>query len=315
MEGGIMEKVIVIIGPTAVGKTSISIEIAKRFNGEIINGDSTQVYKELQIGTAKITDDEKEGIIHYLLDIKEPNENFSVAEFQELVRAKITEIHQKGKVPIIIGGTGLYIQAVLYDYEFSEASSNDILRNELEVFVKEHGNEALHKRLAEVDPISAQNIHVNNVRRVIRAIEVYEDTGIPFSEYISKQKKELLYDATIIGLDMDREKLYERINMRTDHMLESGLLEEVKGLYQYLPGDSQSIHSIGYRELYDYLDGKVTYDEAVDSIKKNSRNYAKRQLTWFRNKLDVNWFDVTTGPQEEEVFEFLEEKLYKRMIK
>lgn len=307
-----MEKVIVIIGPTAVGKTSISIEIAKQFNGEIINGDSTQVYKELNIGTAKITEGEKEGIVHHLMDIKEPNENFSVAEFQELVRKKITEIHQKGKIPIIVGGTGLYIQSVLYDYEFSEASSNDSLREELEEYVKENGREALHSKLAEVDPISAQNIHLNNVRRVIRAIEVYEETGIPFSEYILKQKKELLYDAAIIGLTMDRAKLYERINLRADLMIDAGLLEEVQGLYQKISGDAQSIHSIGYRELYDYLDEKVSLEDAIEAIKQNSRRYAKRQLTWFRNKLEVDWFAVTDGPRKEDIFTYLEGKLYKK---
>lgn len=309
-KGETMEKVIVIIGPTAVGKTSISIEIAKVFNGEIINGDSTQVYKKLNIGTAKITEDEKKGIVHHLLDIKEPNENFSVAEFQELVRKKITEIHQRGKVPIIVGGTGLYIQSVLYDYEFSEASSNEILRNELGQFVNEFGNEALHDKLSKIDPISAQNIHMNNTRRIIRAIEVYEDTGIPFSEYILKQKKELMYEASVIGLTMDREKLYERINLRADVMMKTGLLDEVKGLYSYLPLECQSLHSIGYRELYNYLDGKLSLESAVDAIKQNSRRYAKRQLTWFRNKLDVDWFDVTNEVKKEEVFHYLEGKSY-----
>lgn len=314
-KGDKMEKVIVIIGPTAVGKTSISIEIAKQFNGEIINGDSTQVYKELNIGTAKITEDEKEGIIHHLMDIKEPNESFSVAEFQELVRDEITKIHQRGNIPIIVGGTGLYIQSVLYDYEFSEASSNDRLRMELEKFVLENGNEAIHQKLLEVDPVSAQKIHHNNTRRIIRAIEVYEETGIPFSEYILKQKKELLYDATIIGLNMDREKLYERINSRAEVMIEKGLLNEVKELYKYLPKDSQSIHSIGYREFYDYLEGLITKEEAIDAIKQNSRRYAKRQLTWFRNKLDVDWFDVTNGTRKDDIFQYLVDKSYQKIEK
>lgn len=305
-----MEKVIVIIGPTSVGKTSISIDIAKQFNGEVINGDSTQVYRNLNIGTAKITEEEKEGVVHHLMDILEPNENFSVADFQHLVRKKITEINKRGKVPIIVGGTGLYVQAVLFDYEFSEATSNEKLREELERFVIENGNDVLHERLATIDPVSAQNIHVNNVRRVIRAIEVYEDTGIPFSEYILKQKKEMLYDATIIGLTMDREKLYERINLRTDLMMRSGLLKEVEGLYEYLPRECQSLHSIGYRELYDYIEGKLSLEDSIEVIKQHTRRYAKRQLTWFRNKLDVNWFDVTTGNRKEDIFEFLEGNLY-----
>lgn len=307
-----MEKVIVIIGPTAVGKTSISIDIAKQFNGEVINGDSTQVYRNLNIGTAKITEEDKEGVVHHLMDILEPNENFSVADFQYLVRKKITEINKRGKVPIIVGGTGLYVQAVLFDYEFSEATSNEKLRKELEEFVQENGNDVLHERLAAIDPISAQNIHVNNVRRVIRAIEVYEDTGIPFSEYILKQKKEMLYDATIIGLTMDREKLYERINLRTDIMMESGFLKEVEELYEYLPRECQSLHSIGYRELYDYVEGKLPLEDSIEVIKQHTRRYAKRQLTWFRNKLDVNWFDVTTGNRKEDIFEFLEGNLYRK---
>ncbi len=300
-----MEKVIVIVGPTAVGKTKTSIEIAKKFHGEIINGDSTQVYRGLNIGTAKITEVEMEGIPHHLIDIKEPDESFSVAEFQKLVREKIHEINEAGKIPIIVGGTGLYIQAVLYDYEFSEASSNDALRNKLETFVKEHGNEALHERLKKIDMKSAEAIHPNNVRRVIRAIEVFEDSGVPFSEYLEKQKKEILYDCVMIGLTMERELLYDRINYRVEKMMEEGLLQEVTSLYHQGYRDCQALHAIGYRELYDYLEGKLTLEQAIHAIQQNTRRYAKRQFTWFRNKMDIAWFDMTEEDKTEEILEYI----------
>lgn len=305
----LMEKVIVVVGPTAVGKTKTSIEIAKKFNGEIINGDSTQVYRDLNIGTAKITEAEMDGITHHLIDMKNPDESFSVAEFQGLVREKIHEINEAGKTPIIVGGTGLYIQSVLYDYEFSEASSNDKLRMELENFAKEHGNEALHHKLKEIDIKSAETIHPNNVRRVIRAIEVFEESGVPFSEYLEKQKRELLYDATMIGLTMERDVLYDRINYRVEKMMEEGLLEEVRSLYDRGYRDCQALHAIGYRELYDYLEGRLRMEQAIEAIQQNTRRYAKRQFTWFRNKMDITWFDMTSEDKIQQILQYLEEKL------
>lgn len=287
------QKLLVIIGPTAVGKTKLSIEMAKQFNGEIISGDSMQIYRGMDIGTAKISKDEMEGIPHHLLDIKEPSENFSVAEFQTLVRAKINEIAEKGKLPIIAGGTGLYIQSVIYDYQFSDVPGDEKLREELEERAKEIGNEALYHELKEIDPDSAGQIHPNNVRRVIRALEIYKLTGKTMHEFQSTQQPDLLYDTAIVGLTMEREKLYERINYRVDIMMEQGLLEEVNGLYQQGLRDCQAIQAIGYKEIYDYLDGKVSLDDAVETLKQNSRRYAKRQLTWFRNKMDVQWFDMT----------------------
>lgn len=305
----LMEKVIVVVGPTAVGKTKTSIEIAKKFNGEIINGDSTQVYRDLNIGTAKITEAEMEGVTHHLIDMKNPDESFSVAEFQTLVREKIHEINEAGKIPIIVGGTGLYIQSVLYDYEFSEASSNDKLRMELENFAKEHGNEALHHKLKEIDIKSSETIHPNNVRRVIRAIEVFEESGVPFSEYLEKQKRELLYDATMIGLTMERDVLYDRINYRVEKMMEEGLLEEVRSLYDRGYQDCQALHAIGYRELYDYLEGRLRIEQAIEVIQQNTRRYAKRQFTWFRNKMDITWFDMTSEDKIQQILQYLEEKL------
>ncbi|GGE63309.1 tRNA (adenosine(37)-N6)-dimethylallyltransferase MiaA [Priestia taiwanensis] len=299
------EKVIVIIGPTAVGKTRLSVDIAKRLNGEIINGDSTQVYRSLNIGTAKITEEEMEGIPHHLIDIKEADESFTVADFQKVVRPLITDITNRGKVPIIAGGTGLYIQSVLYDYEFSEAASDDEFRERLETEAMVRGNEVIHDRLKEIDPVSAKSIHPNNLRRVIRALEVYHVTGTRFSEYLEKQENKLLYDVTIIGLTMDRDKLYERINHRTELMMQQGLLEEVEGLYKCGIRDSQAVRAIGYKELYDYFDGYLTLEESVDLIKQSTRRYAKRQLTWFRNKLDVAWFDMTDGDYEKKLTEIL----------
>ncbi|MEH6996208.1 tRNA (adenosine(37)-N6)-dimethylallyltransferase MiaA, partial [Neobacillus drentensis] len=248
------QKLLVIIGPTAVGKTKLSIELAKRYNGEIISGDSMQIYRGMDIGTAKIKIEEMEGIPHHLIDIKEPDESFSAAEFQQLVRAKISEITSKGKLPIIVGGTGLYIQAVIYDYQFSEAPADEEFRLRLEKRAKEIGNEALHVELMKIDPESARQLHPNNVRRVIRALEIYHCTGKIMSEYQINQQPDLLYETALIGLTMDREKLYERINTRVDIMISEGLLEEVSGLYKQGVRDCQSIQAIGYKEIYDYID-------------------------------------------------------------
>ncbi|TYR81076.1 tRNA (adenosine(37)-N6)-dimethylallyltransferase MiaA [Priestia megaterium] len=289
---GEKQKLIVIIGPTAVGKTKLSIELAKKLNAEIISGDSMQIYKQMDIGTAKVTKEEMQGIPHHLIDIKEPTESFSVAEFQEIVRKKINEIHQRNKIPMIVGGTGLYIQSVVYDYQFTETPSDDSFRERMEVFINEHGIDPLYEKLQQIDPASANSIHKNNHRRVIRALEVYEATGKKFSEYINEQSAELLYDVTLIGLTMERDVLYNRINERVDIMMETGLLEEVKSLYNKGIRDVQSVQAIGYKELYAYFDGKCTLEEAVNQLKMNSRRYAKRQLTWFRNKMPVEWFEM-----------------------
>ena len=307
------QNVLVIIGPTAVGKTKLSIEMAKRYNGEIISGDSMQIYRGMDVGTAKITKEEMEDIPHHLIDIKEPFESFSVAEFQELVRAKIAEIAKKGKLPIIVGGTGLYIQSVIYDYQFSDVSGDEAYRLQLEERVKEIGNEALHEELKGIDPGSAAQIHPNNVRRVIRALEIYHLTGKTMQEYQSHQQPDLLYNTAIVGLTMDRDQLYERINLRVNMMMDEGLLPEVKALYQQGLRECQSIQAIGYKEIYEYLDGKVTLNEAVENLKQNSRRYAKRQLTWFRNKMKVEWFDMSNvnnfSKKIAEISQYVEGKL------
>ncbi|MBX9972499.1 tRNA (adenosine(37)-N6)-dimethylallyltransferase MiaA [Cytobacillus firmus] len=294
------EKLAVLIGPTAVGKTKLSILLAKRFNAEIISGDSMQIYKSMDIGTAKIKEEEMEGIPHHLIDIKNPEDPFSAAEFQELVRSKITEITSRGKLPMIVGGTGLYIQSVIYDYQFSDAPSDEEFRKTLEERAEREGNDALFKELLAIDPESAEKIHPNNIRRVVRALEIYHCTGKTMSQYQENQDPELLYDTALIGLTMDRDTLYERINLRVEIMMKEGLLEEVRSLYDQGLKDCLSIQAIGYKELYEYFNGRVSLEDAVGNLKQNSRRYAKRQLTWFRNKMNVEWFDMsdTADPHE-----------------
>lgn len=308
------QKVIVIVGPTAVGKTKLSLEVAKKFNGEIISGDSMQVYRGMDIGTAKIKPEEMEGIPHHLLDIKNPDKNFSVAEFQLIVRRKIDEISRRGAIPIIVGGTGLYIQAVLFDYQFPEIEENPNFREKMQQLVTAGKGAELFQQLENIDPETAKKVHPNNYRRIIRALEIYKFTGKTMSEWQKNQQQTPLYDAIIIGLNMERELLYDRINRRVDQMIAHGLVEEVKRLYnQGLDGTYQSMKAIGYKELIEYIEGKCSLEEAVENIKKNSRNFAKRQLTWFRNKLDVMWFDINPKGEDwkktTEIIDFIAGKL------
>ncbi len=279
-----MKKVLIILGPTAVGKTALSIELAKKFNGEIINGDSVQIYKELNIGSAKITHEEMEGIPHHLINIKEVTESFSVAEFQQLVRNLIDEISSRGKLPIICGGTGLYIQAVLYDYKFSKDERQESFKDKYSSL----SNEDLHEYFRQFDQKEAQLIPKNNRRRVLRALEIYENHQKSKSELIELQNKDMIYDAYLVGLDMERAQLYERINKRVDLMIEAGLLEEVTNLHN----NGHQVNAIGYKEFNEYFNHGKTLEEVKDLIKKNTRHYAKRQLTYFRNKLNVDWFII-----------------------
>jgi len=296
-----MKKILTIVGPTAVGKTKLSIELAKQLNGEIISGDAMQIYRGMNIGTAKIMPTEMEGIVHHLLDEKNPDESYSVAEFQKTVRAKIDDITDRGKLPIIVGGTGLYVKAVLYDYEFTD---EEVPRGEQ---YEDLSNEEVHAKLVAIDPVSAEALHPNNRRRVVRALNIYQETNVTKSEIIEKQEKALMYDVTLIGLTDDRAKLYERINERVDHMVVGGLVEEVRHLHTSgISRNAQSIQAIGYKELYDYLDGATDLETAVEQVKRNSRRLAKRQYTWFRNQMDVTWFDVDVVNFDETVSEVLE---------
>lgn len=286
------EKLLVIVGPTAVGKTALSIELAKRLNGEIISGDSMQVYRGMDIGTAKITPEEMEGIPHYLIDTHNPDEAFSAAEFQQRATQLIAGMNRRGKLPIIAGGTGLYIQSVIYQYEFSEAKQDEALRTSLEELAEKQGKEVLHQRLQTIDPITANRLHPNDVKRVIRAIEIYELTGTTMAEY-QKRAKQSPYQLCLLGLTMERDRLYERINLRVDMMMEKGLEREVRALLERGYGkDLVSMQGIGYKEMVEYIEGRLTLADAVELIKKNSRNFAKRQLTWFRSMNEIHWVDA-----------------------
>ena len=294
-------KVVVIAGPTAVGKTDLSINIAKRLNGEIISADSMQIYKYMDIGSAKVKPEEMKGIKHYMIDVVDPKDSFSASEFKDMATEGIDEILSKGKLPILAGGTGLYIDAVTCNMNFSESQSDEEYRKELEELALEKGNEYIHNMLKEIDPISYKSIHPNNRKRVIRALEVYKLTGKPFSSYNSgKDFYNSKYDVKYFVLTMDREKLYERINLRVDIMMEKGLLEEcIKLKDMGYTSDMQSMQGIGYKEVLYYLEGKITLEEAVNMIKQGSRNYAKRQLTWFRRDPRAVFLDKDKMNDEE----------------
>lgn len=284
-----MNKLLVIAGPTAVGKTKLSIEIAKKFNGEIISGDSMQVYRKLNVGTAKIKQSEMDGIRHYLIDIRNYNERFSVSDFIQAAKKIIDEIVQKGKLPIIVGGTGFYLSSLLNNYQLGNDDFNQNKRDEIENYLSINGKHKLWKYLFQIDPKAAVNIPENNTRRVIRAIEVFENTGNLFSNQNDKNDNKM--DEKIIILNTDRNILYERINNRVDKMMDNGLLTEAKWLFEHRGYEYQSGKGIGYKEFNDYFSGIQSLEKSVDLIKQNSRHYAKRQLTWFRNKMNATWFD------------------------
>lgn len=301
--------VLAIVGPTASGKTALSVKLAKLLDAEIINGDSMQVYIGLDIGTAKITTDEMQGVPHHLFDIIEADETFSVAQYQTVVRKKIEEIQSRGKLPIIVGGTGLYVQSVLYDFRFTEEASDVQVRNRLEKELEEIGPELLYQRLEQLDPIDAKKIHPNNHRRIIRALEIIEVTGKTKGEHEQNVGKNALYNHLFIGLEMDRDLLYDRIDRRVDQMMEQGFLDEAETLWKDGIRNMQSVQAIGYKELHQYIEGKIPLDVAIDLIKKNSRNYAKRQMTYFRNKLAIKWINGANETDEKvkEIFNLLED--------
>lgn len=272
--------IICIVGPTGVGKTKLSIELAKRLNGEVINADSTQVYRDLDIATAKVTESEKEGIIHHLFDIKDIDEDYTVYDYQKDSREVIENIIKRGKTPIMVGGTGLYIKASLYDYKFDEENNT--------YDFSDLTNDELYDKLISIDPNTS--IHKNNRKRIERALSYYYNNN----EILSNKEKtdKLLYDTIFIGLTTDRDILYKRINDRVDIMLKNGLLEEAKKIYDTGIRSKAVMTPIGYKELFEYFDGKISLSDAIELIKKRSRNYAKRQYTWNNHQIDVNWFDV-----------------------
>ncbi|WP_214269345.1 tRNA (adenosine(37)-N6)-dimethylallyltransferase MiaA [Staphylococcus pseudoxylosus] len=285
---------IVLVGPTAVGKTEFSIELAKKVDGEIISGDSMQVYKQMDIGTAKITQDEMSGIPHHMIDILEPDENFSAYEFKNRAQRLIKEITARGRVPIIAGGTGLYIQSLIYNYDFEDETISEQKSLEIEATLSELdqlSNESLHQYLATFDEVSAQDIHPNNRKRVRRAIQYYLKTKKLLSSRKKVQQFTENYDTLLLGIEMSRDILYQRINKRVDIMLERGLVSEVQQLVDNGYETSQSMQAIGYKEIVPVIKQELSLDEATEKLKQHSRNYAKRQMTWFKNKLDVLWLD------------------------
>ena len=296
-------KVLAIVGPTASGKTALSVELAKRLDGEIISCDSMQIYRGMTVGTAAVTEEEMQGIPHHLIGFVSPLESFSCADYAEAAGRVIEEIHKRGKLPILCGGTGLYLDTVLKGTRLSEAGKDEEYREEL----LRLSNEELHRRLSEIDPESAAKTHPNNVKRVIRALEIYHVTGKTKTQWDNESRTEgSVYDAKIIGLDFrDREKLYERINRRVDMMLENGLEAEVKSLDCAEFRCSTAGQAIGYKEMLRYLDGHITLSEAAEDIKKASRNYAKRQLTWFRANPNIGMIYPDECPENKDKFEFI----------
>ena len=301
---------LVITGPTAVGKTELSLKIAEKYRGEIISADSMQIYRYMDIGTAKVEPQERRNIKHHLIDIINPDEEFSVAEYQKRVDKLILEIRERKALPILVGGTGLYIKAVVDGFLFPEMKTDDGLRHRLEDEAASNGNEYLHDRLKEIDPELAEKLHPNDLRRIIRAIEVYEKTGYTYTYFMRKQEERpSRYNTLIVGLLRDREELYSRINKRVDLMIKKGLVEELNYLFSL--GYSLSMtafQGLGYKEIIGYLDKKYSLDEAVRILKRNTRHYAKRQITWFKREKDINWFNLSRVNQDiiyEEIIELI----------
>lgn len=302
-----MERLIVIIGPTAVGKTQVSIDLAKRLNTQIISGDSMLVYRGLDIGTAKPSLYERGGVVHHLIDVLEPVEEFNVVDFQKQAQFLITQINNTGHIPILAGGTGLYVRALLEGYRFNEAPGDENLRHKLAALADQHGNEYLHSILAGLQPETAARLHPNDQRRIIRALEVYYLSG----DAVSQKKlaaDALQYDAVVIGLNMKRDLLYARINKRVDMMIEQGLIAEITGLLQQgVPPDCQAMRGIGYKEIVDHLVNNKDLSSAIEHVKQATRNFAKRQLTFYRRMPYIQWFNV----DEVDDYNNLLESIYK----
>ena len=287
------EKVIVICGPTASGKTALSIELAKRINGEIISCDSMQIYKDMDIGTAKPTTEEMQGIKHYLIDFVSPDKRYSVADYKKDAKIAIKEILQKGKVPIIVGGTGLYVDSLIYEIEYPNIEFDEEYRQELEGIAEQDGLEKLYQQAKEIDPEAIRKISKNDKKRILRILEIYHATGKNKSEQEKEsRKKEVEYDYRVFALDWDREKLYERINKRVDIMIEQGLVDEVRKIYGKYDKFPTAMQGLGYKEVVEYLNKEITKEQMLEKIKQETRRYAKRQLTWFRKNKQTIWIDA-----------------------
>ena len=303
---------IILTGPTAVGKTSASIGLAKSLGCEIISADSMQVYKYMDIGTAKITVDEMQGIKHYLIDVLMPDDEFSIAVFQKMAKEAMAEIYSKGKMPILVGGTGFYVNGLIYDNDFTPGEKDDKMRLELEKEAEEKGNDYVHDILKELDPEYAKTVHPNNLKRVIRAIEYCRDTGEKFSDYNARERlREPAYDVKNFILNMDREVLYNRIEKRIDIMIENGLVNEVKSLMDKYPTNLVSMKGLGYKEIIGYLKGEYSLDEAIYILKRDTRHFARRQLTWFKHQSNGEWVDVLDFDSPQSVAQYIADKINK----
>ena len=306
---------IILTGPTAVGKTELSLKLAKAVNGEMISADSMQVYRFMDIGTAKIMLEEMQGISHHLIDVLDPTEDFNVVIFQQMAKQAMEEIYSKGKIPIVVGGTGFYIQALLYDTEFEETDESTY-RKELIEYYEQYGAHMLHEQLREIDPVSYETIHENNVKRVIRALEFYHDTGYPISIHNNEQRqKQSPYNFEYFVLNEKREILYDRIEKRIDIMIEEGLVEEVRKLLSMgCTKDMISMQGLGYKEIIPYLNGECSLEESVYILKRDTRHFAKRQLTWFRREKEVTWVNKSTFSSAEDMLQFMLQHLKDKCI-
>ena len=303
---------VIIAGPTATGKTSASVSLAARLHGSVISADSMQVYRGMDIGSAKVTEEEKGGIPHYLIDVADPSEGWNVVRFQQEAEKAARHILDEGRLPFLVGGTGFYIQALLYGIDFTEMNADTDYRSSLEEEAQALGSQALYSRLQEIDPEAAESIHPNNVKRIIRALEFAQKSGGQLiSEHNRREHMRTpAYNAVFFVFNMDREKLYERIDARVDHMMQAGLVEEVSRLRaQGLTAQDVSMQGIGYRQILKALDGEYPMEEAVRLIKRDSRHFAKRQLTWFRREADVTWINLDEYPDQEELLNFMEETI------
>lgn len=307
----IKDKLIILAGPTASGKTAVSIDLAKRIGGEIISADSMQIYRGMDIGTAKITADEMQGVKHYLINVSDPKEDFNIVKFQNMVKCSIEEIKKNGHIPILVGGTGFYIQSIIYDIKFDKEDDNGSIRKVLEEEYDKMGADFMYEKLKKIDSISAENIHKNNKKRIIRAIEYFLINNTLISEHNELQRKKTSpYDFRFFVLNPKRDILYDRINKRVDKMVEKGLVDEVKSLIESgLSIDNISMQGIGYKEIVEYLEGNIPLDKAVENIKQNTRHMAKRQVTWFKRERDVIYIDPFEFENNEKIVDYMVEKI------
>ncbi len=309
-----MDKIIAVAGPTAVGKTKFAIEIARAFNGEIVSCDSMQIYKYMDIGSAKPSPEERAAVPHYLVDTVDPRESFSVARYQKMARSAIESILARGRLPVVSGGTGLYLNAILYPMDFSDSPGDSAYRQRLEEICQKEGKESLHKMLRELDPEAAEGIHVNNTRKIIRALERINQGEKKIRAFRAVEKMDTCYDAVLIGLTRRRDELYDRINRRVDDLMDMGLLQEVEGLrLMGLTKEDIAMKGIGYKEIMEFLEGSCSLDEALENIKKNTRHYAKKQLTWFRRYDRIKWYNISDFDNDDRAIEEIKSWLEKKI--